>query len=104
VNDRQTPSPQQSALPAGQSQKLPMQDSPLGHEPQLSVPPQPLESVPHSAPAAEQVVGVHAGQLVTAPLQVRLVAVTLHGVVLQVNTCPPGQSSSHCVTAWLAAL
>jgi hypothetical protein len=85
VNDRQTPSPQQSVLPAGQSQTLPLQDSPVGHEPQLSVPPQPLDSVPHSAPAAEQVVGTHAGQVVTVPLQVKLVAVTLHGSVVHVS-------------------
>jgi len=73
-------------LPAGHSQKLLMQVRPVGHEPQLSVPPQPLDAVPHSAPCAAHVVGVQAGQVVTAPLQVRLVAVTLHGSVVHVNT------------------
>src|SRR4051812_16851295 len=43
------------------------------------------------------------GQLVTTPLQFKVVAVTLHGCE-QVNTWPLGQSSSHPVRAWLVWL
>jgi hypothetical protein len=104
VNEWHLPSPQQSSVPVGHSQELAMQVRPVGHEPQLSVPPQPLDSEPHVAPCAAHVVGTHAGQVVTVPLQVRVVAVTVQGSVVQVNTGPPGQSSSHCVTSWLAML
>jgi hypothetical protein len=37
---------------------LPLQVWPLGHVPQLRVPPQPSETEPHVAPTAEQVFGV----------------------------------------------
>jgi hypothetical protein len=38
---------------------LPVQVCPLGHTPQLSVPPQPSDTEPHVAPAAEHVFGAH---------------------------------------------
>jgi hypothetical protein len=37
---------------------LPVQVWPLGHVPQLSVPPQPSDTEPHVAPTAEHVFGV----------------------------------------------
>jgi hypothetical protein len=38
---------------------LPPQKSPVAHEPQLSVPPQPFGADPQLNPSAAQVVGVH---------------------------------------------
>ena len=83
----QRPSPQQSTLPTGQPQTWLLHVCVVGQVPQLIVP-QPLEIRPHSAPCAAHVVfGTHTGgQFVTVPLHVKLVAVTLHGTVLQVNT------------------
>jgi hypothetical protein len=37
-----------------------LQASPDPHEPQLMVPPQPLDWVPHSAPPEQDVAGAHA--------------------------------------------
>jgi hypothetical protein len=57
------------------------------------------QASPASCTPLPQTVG--GGQVVMAPLQFNVVAVTLHGCE-QVNTGPPGQSSSHpVVMAWL---
>ncbi len=51
------------------AQRFPRQRMPLGHAPQSSVPPCPLEMTPHSARSIAQVVGRSAAQLLVTTLQ-----------------------------------
>jgi hypothetical protein len=58
--------PQRFGVVLGQ-QVVPLQSTPPGHEPQLTMPPQPFETVPQLSPAGQLVIGV---QPQTFPTQV----------------------------------
>jgi hypothetical protein len=83
------PSPQQSCVPGRQPQTWLVHVSGLWHPPHE----QWLESRPHSAPPGPQAVE-QSGQVITVPLQFKVVPFRLHGE-LQMNGVAPGQSSSH---------